>query len=91
MVDAQRIGFHGNTSNRKYLGPLQWPISVRGLAHNCIAQRSLHFEANLDFDRSTRPPQFSKDNYLMSDFHAAEWEKKYEIAEKITDIRSKEF
>jgi len=64
MVDAQRIGFHGNTSNRKYLGPLQWPISVRGLAHNCIAQRSLHFEANLDFDRSTRPPQFSKDNYL---------------------------
>ncbi len=33
----------------------------------------------------------SKDNYLMSDFHAAEWEKKYEIAEKITDIRSKEF
>ena len=33
----------------------------------------------------------SKDNYLMSDFHAAEWDKKYEIAEKITDIRSKEF
>ena len=27
----------------------------------------------------------------MSDFHAAEWEKKYEIAQKITDNRSKEF
>ena len=27
----------------------------------------------------------------MSDFHAAEWEKKYEIAEKISDIRSREF
>ena len=33
----------------------------------------------------------SKDNYLMLDFHAAEWEKKYEIAEKIADVRSKEF
>ena len=33
----------------------------------------------------------SKDNYLMSDFHAAEWDKKYEIAQKITDNRSKEF
>ena len=27
----------------------------------------------------------------MSDFHAAEWDKKYEIAQKITDNRSKEF
>ncbi len=33
----------------------------------------------------------SKDNYLMSDFHAAEWEKKYEIAEKISDVRYREF
>ena len=33
----------------------------------------------------------SKDNYLMSDFHAAEAEKKFEIANKITDIRCKEF
>ena len=33
----------------------------------------------------------SKDNYLMSDFHAAEPDKKFEIANKITDIRYKEF
>ena len=33
----------------------------------------------------------NKDNYLMKDFHAAAWEKKYDIAEKISDIRIKEF
>ncbi len=33
----------------------------------------------------------NKDSYLMNDFHAAEWDKKYDIAEKITDIRIKEF
>ena len=33
----------------------------------------------------------NKDNYLMSDFHAAEWDKKYDIAEKISDVRIKEF
>ena len=33
----------------------------------------------------------NKDNYLMSDFHAAEWDKKYNIAEKISDVRIKEF
>ena len=33
----------------------------------------------------------SKDTYLMKDFHAAETEKKYDIANKISDIRYKEF
>ena len=33
----------------------------------------------------------SKDNYLMSDFHAAEPEKKYDLANKISDVRYKEF
>ena len=33
----------------------------------------------------------NKDNYLMGDFHAAEWDKKYDIAEKISDVRIKEF
>ncbi len=33
----------------------------------------------------------SKDNYIMSDFHAAEWDKKYELAQKISDERYKEF
>ena len=33
----------------------------------------------------------SKDTYLMNDFHAAETEKKYDIANKISDVRYKEF
>ncbi len=33
----------------------------------------------------------NKDNYLMKDFHAATWDKKYDIAEKISDVRIKEF
>ena len=33
----------------------------------------------------------NKDNYLMNEFHAAEWDKKYDIAEKISDVRIKEF
>ena len=33
----------------------------------------------------------AKDNYLMKDFHAALPEKKYEIVEKIGDLRCKEF
>lgn len=33
----------------------------------------------------------NKDNYLMKDFHGAVDNEKYEIAEKITDIRIKEF
>ena len=33
----------------------------------------------------------NKDNYLMNEFHAAEWDKKYDIADKITDVRIKEF
>ena len=33
----------------------------------------------------------AKDNYLMKDFHAAEDDKKYEISQKITDVRIKEF
>jgi exonuclease I len=33
----------------------------------------------------------NKDNYLMKDFHAAAWDKKYDIAEKISDMRIKEF
>ncbi len=33
----------------------------------------------------------NKDNYLMQDFHAAEWEKRYDIALKITDLRIQEF
>ena len=33
----------------------------------------------------------NKDNYLMQDFQAAEWEKRYDIALKITDNRIKEF
>lgn len=33
----------------------------------------------------------TKDNYLMSDFHAAEDENKYEISQKISDVRIKEF
>ena len=33
----------------------------------------------------------AKDNYLMQDFHAALPEKKYEITEKISDTRCKEF
>ena len=33
----------------------------------------------------------NKDNYLMQDFQAAEWEKRYDIALKITDNRIQEF
>ena len=33
----------------------------------------------------------NKDNYLMQDFHAAEWEKRYDIACKISDGRIQEF
>jgi exodeoxyribonuclease-1 len=33
----------------------------------------------------------NKDNYLMKDFHVAAWDKKYDIAEKISDMRIKEF
>jgi len=33
----------------------------------------------------------NKDNYLMQDFHAAEWEKRYDIALKIMDSRIQEF
>ena len=33
----------------------------------------------------------NKDKYLMNEFHAASPDKKYEIAEKISDLRIKEF
>ena len=56
-------------------------------------------DKNLSQDQSDKPLERqiydgfpdSKDNYLMSDFHAAIPEKKFEIAEKIKDMRYKEF
>ena len=33
----------------------------------------------------------NKDSYLMKEFHSVPWDKKYDIAEKIRDVRIKEF
>lgn len=56
-------------------------------------------DKSLSQDQSDKPLELkiydgfpsAKDNYLMTDFHAAVPEKKYDIAQKISDIRAQEF
>ena len=56
-------------------------------------------DKTLSQDQSEKPLELriydgfpdAKDNYLMMDFHAATPDKKYEIAQKITDVRAQEF
>ncbi len=59
----------------------------------------LHEDKILTQDQTEKPIEEAiydgfaskKDDYLMQDFHAAEVSKKFEIANKITDIRHREF